>query len=98
MNIIDDLSYSNLVNIIQGEDIKAADVLHSCANELEEIRSQIIETETNLIKLKSRENSLIQASQNVMKHIKKEPPLIVQRSGYVVVVYDNNVLIERNVI
>ena len=98
MNKIDDLSYSNLVNIIQGEDIKAGDVLYACVNELEEIRDQINETETLLSKLKCRENSLLQASQNVMKHIKKEPPLIVQRNGYVIVITENNLIIERNVI
>lgn len=98
MNKIDDLSYSNLVSIIQGEEIKAGDVLNTCAKELEEIRNEIIETESKLMKLKSRENSLIHASQNVLKHIKREHPLSVQRQGYIVIVTDNDLIIDKNVI
>lgn len=54
----------------------ADDVLHTCAKELKEIRNEIIETESKLMNLKSRENSLIQASQKVLKHIKKDYKII----------------------
>jgi hypothetical protein len=95
---IDDLSYTNLVNIIQGEDIKAGDVINDCAIELEDIRNKIIETELNLNKLKSRENSLIDAAQKILKHINKEHPLSVKRQDYIVIVTDNDLIIDRNVI
>ena len=36
MKYIDDLSYSNIVSLIQGEEIKGADVLNNIALELEE--------------------------------------------------------------
>lgn len=96
--IIEDLSYSNLVKIIQGEEIIAGDILHSLAIELEDVRNQIIETESKIKKLKNHENSLIQASQRILKHIDKAQPLIVQRNGYIITVTENNLLIERNVI
>lgn len=36
MKYIDDLSYSNIVGLIDGEEIKGADVLNSIALEMEE--------------------------------------------------------------
>jgi hypothetical protein len=59
---------------------------------------KLVEKESTLKKLKSRELALIEASQKILKHIKKEQPLIVKRQDYVVIVDNNNLLIERNVI
>ena len=98
MPYIDDLSFSNLVNIIQGEEIKGADVLNSIANEMEEIKFIIKKLEKDLEIAKNREGSLIAGAQRVMQHLKKEYPLAVQRNGYIVVVTKENISIERNVI
>ena len=38
MEYIEDLSYSNLVKLIQGEEIKGADILNSIAHEIEETK------------------------------------------------------------
>ena len=98
MEYIDDLSYSNLVNLIQGEEIKAADILHTIALEMEENNKKIAELESQLNCAKSRKGSLISGSQRIMQHIKKEYPLVVQRQGYIVVVTKENISIERNVL
>jgi len=95
---IDDLSYSNLVDIIQGEDIKAADVLTSIAYEAEETNIIISKLEMDLAISKTRKKALIDGAKKVLKHIEKEPPLAVQRNGFIVVVTDENISIERNVI
>lgn len=97
-NKIDDLSYSNLVSIIQGEDKIGADLINDFANELIEVRSEIATKKHELQCLESRERSLFDAALKVRKHLKKELPLIVQRQGYVVVFSSEELTIERNVI
>jgi len=98
MEYIDDLSYSSIVSLIQGEADKASVILNICANELEEVRKGIEETQRTLNRAKSRENTLLRASQDIVKHIKKELPLAVMREDYLVVVSKDNLSIERNVI
>ena len=98
MEYIDDLSWSNIVKLIQHQDIKGADLLNTCANELEEVRKEIAEIESKLNRTKSRGETLLRASYDVAKHLKKELPLVVQRQGYIVVLSKDNLTIERNVI
>mgnify|MGYP003435509382 FL=1 len=98
MKYIDDLSFSNLVNLIQGEEIKGADILNSIAHEMEENNEIIKKLETDLARAKSRKGSLIEGSQRVLQHLKKEYPLAVKRDKYIVVVTKENISIERNVL
>ena len=98
MKYIDDLSFSNLVNLIQGEEIKGADILNSIALEMEENNEIIKKLETDLARAKSRKGSLIEGSQRVLQHLKKEYPLAVKRDKYIVVVTKENISIERNVL
>ena len=98
MKYIDDLSFSNLVGLIQGEEIKGADILNNIAHEMEETKTIIKKLETDLERIKNREGSLIAGTQRVMQHLKKDYPLAVQRKGYIVVVTKDNISIERNVL
>ena len=98
MKYIDDLSYSNLVNLIQGEEIKGADILNNIAHEMEENNKIIEKLESDLARAKGRKDTLISGSQRVLQHLKKEYPLAVQRKDYIVVVTKENISIERNVL
>ena len=98
MKYIDDLSFSNLVNLIQGEEIKGADILNNIAHEMEENNKIIEKLESDLARAKSRKGSLIEGSQRDLQHLKKDYPLAVQRNGYIVVVTKENISIERNVL
>lgn len=98
MKYIDDLSYSNLVNLIQGEEIKGADILNNIAHEMEENNKIIEKLESDLSRAKSRKVSLIEGSQRVLQHLKKDYPLAVKRDKYIVVVTKENISIERNVL
>ena len=98
MKYIDDLSYSNIVNIIQGEEIKGADTLNCIALEMEENNKIIEKLESDLARAKGRKDTLISGSQRVLQHLKKEYPLAVQRNNYIVVVTERNISIERNVL
>jgi hypothetical protein len=95
---IEDLSYSGLGNLIQGEEIKAADILNECAVELERVNVNVNELEHSLKVLKSRQEDLIRAGALIAKHLKRELPLAVKRQNYLVIVSENNLTIERNVI
>ena len=98
MKYIDDLSFSNLVDLIQGEEKKSADILNNIAHEMEENNEIIKKLENDLVSAKSRKSSLIEGSRIVIQHLKKEYPLAVQRNGYIVVVTKDNISIERNVL
>jgi len=98
MEYIDDLSYSNLVNLIQGDVNKAGDILHTIALEMEENNKIIEELESKLSRTKSRKDTLISGTQRVMQHIKKDYPLVIKLQDYIAVVTENNISIERNVI
>jgi len=98
MKYIDDLSYSNLVNLIQGEEIKGADLLNDFALELEGVRKEIADYESTLSRIKSREQTLLRAGQDVAKHLQKDIPLAVKRNLYIVVLSKENLTVERNVI
>jgi hypothetical protein len=98
MKYIDDLSFSNIINLIQGEEIKGADILNNIAHEMEENNKIIEKLESDLARAKSRKGVLIEGSQRVLQHLKKEYPLAVQRNGYIVVVTKEKISIEHNVL
>ena len=98
MKYIDDLSFSGIVSLIDGNEEKGAFVLDSIAHEMEENNKTIEKLENDLACAKGRKDTLISGSQRVLQHLKKECPLAVQRKGYIVVVTKENISIERNVL
>ena len=94
----DDLSYSKVVDMIQGEKIKGADLLTKIAEEREELTKEIKELEAKLDSLQTRRGILWSGAKKVMKHLKLEAPLVVKRQGFIVVIDNENMEIERNVI
>jgi predicted transcriptional regulator len=95
---IEDLSFSNIVNIIQGETIKGADVLNSIALEMESVDKKIQDLERELSRSKSRKGGLIEGSKKVIQHLQLETPLYVHRQGYTVIVEDESIYITKNII
>ena len=96
--MIEDLSYSKIVDIIQHEVSIAGDFLVKIAIEKEEIDKNILDAEAKLQSLKTRELQLRKASLLVLNHIDRKPPLAVKRQDFIVVVSDTNISIEENVI
>lgn len=95
---IDDLSYSNLVSLIQHDEMIGADVIDSIAKELEDNAWIKEKLEQKLANVNGRRTSLINSIDSVVQHLKKEYPLIVSREGYVIVVSEKSIKIERNVL
>jgi hypothetical protein len=98
MKYIDDLSYSNIVNLMQGSEIVGADILNSIALEMEANNNKIEKLENDLACAKVRKDTLFEGAKKVLTHLKKEYPLAVQRQGYIVVVTKENISIERNIL
>ena len=97
MKKIDDLSFSGITDLIQGEEIKGADILVNIALEKEELEAEIEQVQNKLHQLKTRCNIVNNGANHVLKHLEKKAPLAVQRTGFIVVVTDKNISIERNV-
>jgi hypothetical protein len=98
MEDLEDLSWSNIVKMVQHEDIKGADLLNAFALELEQVRKEYFDFTVKVENLSQREHRLLIASQHVVKHLSKQLPLIVQRQGYIVVLTEDNLTVDRNVI
>lgn len=94
----DDLSYSKIVDMIQGEEIKGADLLAIIAEERDELTKQIKELEAKLDSLQTQRGILWSGVKMVMKHLKLKAPLVVKRQDFIVMIDDENMNIERNVI
>ena len=98
MKKIDDLSFSGITDLIQGEEIKGADILVNIALEKEELEAEIEQVQNKLHQLKTRCNIVNNGANHVLKHLEKKAPLVVQRTSFIVVVTDKNISIERNVL
>lgn len=92
------MTFSDLEEIIQGREPKAAEVLEGIAQELEATVTEIHQLEKRLAEHKTERELLIERSRQVVAHIEKKLPLVVQRKGCVVVVSETYISIERNVI
>ena len=96
--MIDDLSYSNLVKIIQNDESIGSDVISECASELQYLNEKIQLTKIELNNLENRKNSLINATHSIVKHLKKELPLYVKRDTFIILVSKDTVEIKSNMI
>lgn len=97
MKKIDDLSFSGINDLIQGDEIKGADLLVQIAEEKEQLEVEIEQVQKKLHQLKTRRDIVNNGASHVLKHLEKKAPLAVQRQGFIVVVTENNISIERNV-
>lgn len=95
---ITDLSYSEIVNQIQGEENKGSDMLVEFAEEREIVSNEIKKLETEINRLISIRGQLYSGSKMILKHLKKEIPIIIARPGFVVIINNDDIKIERNVI
>lgn len=85
MEYIDDLSWSNIVKLIQQEDIKGADLLNTCAIELEEVRKTIAELESEINRLKRDLRTVCLAFPTGGKYPKDINPEDVQMAEIIVI-------------
>ena len=96
--MIEDLSWSKIVDLIQHENVKGAEMLVEIATEKEQIDKDLLDAEIKLQQIKTRQLQLKNAALLVLKHLKREAPLAVKRKDFIVVVSDADITIERNVL
>ena len=95
---LEDLSYSNLVNIIQGDERKASELLNDFAKEYEDLDSNIRIKIQQLKDLENRKLNLHKASKNIATHVKKDLPMFVQSEKTVIILTEKSIEIVTNVI
>ena len=61
------------------------------------MEAEIEQVQNKLHQLKTRRDIVNNGANHVLKHLEKKAPLAVQRTGFIVVVTDKNISIERNV-
>lgn len=93
-----DLSFSGIVGEIQGEEIKGADMIAKIANQKEKVDLEIKILEKELSQKKAESQQLVNGVEHILRHLKKETPLAVQRNVFIVLITDEGVSIQRNVI
>lgn len=96
--MIDDLSFSGLTNLIQGDTTKAADVLVEIAEEKEQLINEIEKTQNKLRQLKTRCDIIDNGANFVVRHLDKEFPLVVTKKDFIVVITGGDITIEKNII
>jgi len=96
--MIEDLSWSKIVDLIQHENIKGADMLVEIATEKEQIDVDFLDAEIKLQQIKTRQLQLRKGAFLILKHLDKKAPLAVKRKDFIVVVTDDDISIERNVL
>ena len=92
------LSFSTIVNEIQGDEAKAAQLLIELSVEKEKLDDTIEGLEAQLALHRSRRESIKEGAKNILKHLDKEMPMAIPREKFVVVVSVTGISIERNVL
>lgn len=93
-----DLSWSGIVDQIQHEKIKGADLINTIALQKEDVDKQISDAEIKLQQLNTVRLKLMQGALMVAKHLEIKAPLVVQRKDYIINVSSEDLTIDRNVI
>jgi hypothetical protein len=98
MELLNDLSYCALSDIIQSDEMNAADILFFISTELANNEILISELEKKMSLLKDRNKELLLGAQYTVKLINKDYPLIVKRQHCVLIVNNGSIKVEKNVI
>lgn len=98
MNLTDDLSWSGIVDNVQGDKEIGSEMLVSMANEKEQLGKEILDLEIELQSLKTRQLQIRKGALLVLKHLKLTTPLTVKQKDFVVVVSEDDLVIDRNVL
>ncbi len=96
---IEDLSFSNIVNVVDNDVDVGREFLIQVAKEKEIVSKNISELEIKLQSLKTRERQLKSASSSVLNHlkIKNDNLILLTKEDFVVVIKNGDIFIERNV-
>lgn len=96
--MIEDLSYSGLTDLIQGDKEKGRKALIELTNDYIETKADIEAKEKKLSTLKQDNDAIYGGIQKVMKHLKLQYPLAIKVDAGIIVISEKAVSIETNVL
>ena len=96
--MIEDLSFSGLVNIIQRDKEKGKKVMIELSERFIDAKKEVGKLELMLQKAKSDQATLSNAVANVLKHLQLQTPLTIKLDKSIIVITDISITIETNVL
>lgn len=95
---LSELSYYDIVSLLQGDTTLAKRLLLDISIVKELVDNEYLEAEIELQRLNTKRLKLIRGANLVIKHIKKETPIIIQGDGRSVTIESKDIIINKNVI
>ena len=96
--MIEDLSFSGLVNIIQRDKEKGKQVMIELSERFIDAKKEVGKLELMLQKAKCDQETLSNAVANVLKHLELQTPLAIKLDKSIIVITDISITIETNVL
>jgi plasmid maintenance system antidote protein VapI len=96
--LTNDLSFSSIVDIIQGDEAIASEMIYEIAKRKATAKRVILEMEKQLSQLKAEENILQNAIRIISKHIQRPLPLYVNSIDGLVIASETDCIIDENII
>ena len=96
--MIEDLSFSGLVNIIQRDKEKGKKVMIELSERFIDAKKEVGKLELMLQKAKCDQVTLQNAVVNVLKHLELQTPLAIKLDKSIIVITDISITIETNVL
>ena len=93
-----DLSFSGLVKLIDGDKEKGKEVLVEIATTHEELQTKKRKLKAELSAINNEIELLKSGADNVLRHLKILTPMAVILKDKIIIIYENDIVIEKNVI
>jgi len=97
-NYLSDLSFSGLVKLIDGNKEIGKEVLVQIANSHEELLTKERKLKAELSAINTEIELLKSGAENVLRHLKILTPMAVILEDKIIIIYENDIKIEKNVI
>ena len=97
-NYLSDLSLSGLVKLIDGDKEKGKEALIEIANKHEELLTKERKLKAELSAINTELGLLKSGAENVLRHLKILTPMAVILKDKIIIIYENDIVIEKNVI
>ena len=95
---LSDLSLSGLVKLIDGDKEKGKEALIEIANKHEELLTKERKLKAELSAINTELGLLKSGAENVLRHLKILTPMAVILKDKIIIIYENDIVIEKNVI
>lgn len=97
-NILSDLSFSKIVDIVQGDKKVASNLLFQLSSSLIDINLEIENAEKQLSRLNNIKNGILSVPEKISSHLKIQLPFTVVRDKMLIKVSKDNLEVDINII